>query len=90
MKTIWKFPLRVTDSQRIEMPRGAEILTAQTQNGQGYLWALVDPEAVDTEMRTIEIHGTGNPILEGNNRERRYVATFQQLAFVWHVFERID
>lgn len=31
MKTIWKFPLAVTDSQRIGMPSGAEILTVQSK-----------------------------------------------------------
>lgn len=87
MKTIWKFNLVVTDRQRIEMPKGAQVLTVQLQDGWPRLWALVElDEASLTEMRTFEIHGTGNPIDDG---ERHYIATFQQPPFVWHVFERL-
>lgn len=87
MKTIWKFTLTITDGQRINMPAGAEILCVQMQGNQPQLWALVDlSEDNLTEMRAIEIHGTGNPIPGG---QRRYIGTFQQFRFVWHVFERI-
>lgn len=89
MKTIWKFPLDITDSQTILMPKGAELLIAQLQGGQGCLWALVD-DAAPREERTIEIHGTGNPIHQDMGIERKYIGTFQQEAFVWHVFERIN
>lgn len=87
MQTIWKFNLVVTDRQRIEMPAGSQILCVQTQDNQPRLWALVDlSEGNLTQMRMIEIHGTGNPIPEGR---RRYVGTFQQGMFVWHVFEAL-
>lgn len=90
MTTIWKFLLRLEDSQRIEMPSGAEILTVQLQDQQPCLWAVVDVfDGSLTEMRTIEIHGTGNPIENGTIIPRRYIATFQQPPFVWHVFERL-
>jgi hypothetical protein len=88
MKTIWKFNLTLTDSQYIKMPKAAEILTIQRQNEQACLWALVNPNA-EKETRYFEIHGTGNPILESDNRERKYIGTFQQPLFVWHVFERV-
>lgn len=88
MKTIWKFPLLVTDLCRIQIPKNAEVLTVQRQNEQVCLWALVDPEA-NKETRYFEVHGTGNPILESDNRERRYIGTFQAAPFVWHVFERL-
>jgi hypothetical protein len=88
MKTIWKFTLALTDSQRIEMPEDAEILTVQLQGETIQLWAVVDPGKADnTEMRTFEIHGTGNPIGDG---VREYITTFQQPPFVWHVFERVE
>lgn len=41
MKTIWKFELKVGDKQTVEMPEGAEILTAQFQGDTLCLWALV-------------------------------------------------
>lgn len=43
MKTIYKYPLDVTDRQVIAMPEDAEILTVQVQNGKPMLWAVVDP-----------------------------------------------
>ena len=42
MKTIWKYPLRIRDWVRLEMPRGAEILCVQVQGLTPCLWALVD------------------------------------------------
>lgn len=86
MDTIWKFPLTLTDVQEIILPAGARLLTVQLQDNVPCLWALVNDYIGLTQVRTIEIHGTGNPI-EGNH-QRRYIATFQQPPFVWHVFER--
>jgi len=84
--TIWKFPIKITEVQRVEMPIGAEILSAQMQNGDLCLWALVSP-ASNKEMRIIEIHGTGNYIVPAN---RKFIGAAQMLgALVWHVFESI-
>jgi len=86
-KTIWKFLLEVKDTQIIEMPKKAELLTVQMQNGIACLWAMVDPNE-ETERRLIEIIGTGNPVEMGI--ERKYIATFQlhEGQLVFHVFER--
>jgi hypothetical protein len=89
MKTIWKFPLKVDDVQLVPMPMGAEVLTMQIQDGQPCLWALVDG-GERQEQRLIEIFGTGNPIHEDAGIQRRYIGTFQQSPFVWHVFERTN
>lgn len=89
MKTIWKFRLSITSPQRVQMPEGAEILTVQEQDGIGCLWAMVDTEKA-VVPRYIEIHGTGNPIHVDMAVERRYIGTFQQPPFVWHVFERLQ
>lgn len=83
-KTIWKFELRPAIT-KIEMPEGAQVLTAQMQGNQLCLWALVDPGA-KKETRTFEVFGTGHPINEGNIM---YITTFQMSggAFIFHVFE---
>lgn len=87
-KTIWKFPLKKTDTQNIDIPKGAEILTVQAQGEIPFLWALVDPQ---TEMgnRTIEIFGTGHPVLYDMGVSRKYISTFQLFGgtLVLHVFE---
>jgi len=87
-KTIWKFPLKVTDGQNISMPVGSEILTVQTQNEEPCLWALVDPKAT-TEIRFFEIFGTGHPVGYDMGVSRKYISTFQLRggALVFHVFE---
>lgn len=88
MKTIWKFPIYVIDSQPVKMPKGAEILTVQLQGNQPCIWAMVDDRA-QPETRTIEVHGTGNAIRQDMGISRKYIGTFQAEPFVWHVFERI-
>ena len=88
MTTIWKFPLTVTDSQRVEMPEGAQLLTVQLQGNQPCLWAVVDSDN-ETEDRYFEIYDTGNPIRGDINETAKYIATFQQGPFVWHVFETL-
>jgi hypothetical protein len=89
MATIYKYPLDLVDGQVVSMPEGAEILTAQEQHNQLWIWALVNPDR-PTSNRIFEIHSTGNPIAVDMGVERRYVATVQERQFVWHVFERLN
>lgn len=86
MKRIFKYPLKVTDLQKISMPKDSTLLTVQVQKGIPCLWALVDMDK-ETEKRLIGIIGTGNPVPEN---VLRYIGTFQALEnnwFVGHVFE---
>ncbi len=82
--TIWKFPLQLTDTQKIPMPKDAQILSAQVQDGTLCIWALVDPDR-PKEERKIEIHGTGNASV--NLLPKTFIGTAQMGMFVWHVFE---
>lgn len=98
MKTIYKYPLKVTDFQEIELPEGAEILSVQTQIlGSGKrlfvsdrqelcLWAMVDPDN-PLVPRRIRIFGTGNPM--EYEHELKFIGTCQMHngALIWHVFE---
>jgi hypothetical protein len=88
MKTIWKFPIEVTDFQVIKMPDDAQILAVQTQHERPCLWAIVDDvAALNSQVRTIEVFGTGHPMDE---MPRQYIGTFQIRggSLVFHVFER--
>ena len=89
-KVIWKFKLEITGTQKIEMPIGADILTVQTQGGKAYFWALVDP-ALEKEIRTFEVFGTGHPIMYGRGVSRIHIETCQlgEGSFVFHVFETL-
>jgi hypothetical protein len=88
MKTIWKFPLQVTDSQDINVPIGAKILSLQMQAGVPCIWALVDPKA-GTYPMTIVMYGTGHEIHDMNSLH--YLGSFQLYAgaLVFHAFQQM-
>jgi hypothetical protein len=89
MKTIWKYELEIKDEQEVMMPKGAEILIAQTQKKLLCIWALVDPLVSTLEIRYIGIYGTGNPMPD---KERmQYISTFQLYdgTLIFHIFELI-
>ena len=81
---VWKSPLEVTDSQVLELPAGAQLLSVQVQHGSPQIWALVDP-SLYTEPRQIRIVGTGHSAADVG----RFIDTFQVQggSLVFHVFE---
>jgi len=83
-RTVWKFPLRVSDVQPVTMPAGARILHVAEQFGDLCLWALVDPDA-PKETRVIAICGTGHPAPD----DGRHIGSvmLHGSALVFHVFE---
>lgn len=83
MKTIWKFPLEVTDRQSIELPAQYEFLSVADQGGQLCLWAEVETTG-ESVVRTIWIVGTGNPIPKV---AAAFIGTVLMPPFVWHVYE---
>lgn len=86
MKTIWKFPLQIIDTQTIEMPIGAEILCVQMQGSDPCLWAIVnDHESIPKMNITIRTYGIGHPI---DSIKEQYIGTYQSLSgqLVFHVF----
>jgi len=85
MQAIWKFPLEVTDSWRVEMPAGADVLTVQTQRDKPFLWAIVDTEE-EVVVRTFATYGTGH---EHFSISGQYVGTYklENDFFVFHVFD---
>lgn len=85
MKTILKYPLEITDEQRIEMPEGAQILCAQMQGESLVLWANVERYAPKRSV-LIVITGTG---LQSPDGSFSYVSTVQlDECRVWHVFQK--
>jgi hypothetical protein len=85
MKTIYKYPLTTGDSVTIYLPKGAEVLTVQTQAGLPCVWAKVDTASM-SEFHRFYVRGTGHE-LTGN--EGAYVGTFQVYdgELVFHLFE---
>lgn len=89
--TIWKYPLEAEDEQVMAMPKGARILTVQTQNETPCLWAMVNPTEARIEKRKIYTHGTGHPVADDPDT-LAYLGTYQLRggALVFHVFERFE
>lgn len=84
MKTIYKYPVPVADSFSIFLPKGAEILTVQTQGEGAYVWAIVEPGG-GVRKRDFCLRGTGHPLGDVG----RYIGTFQLRggSIVFHLFE---
>lgn len=85
MKTIHKFGLEI-GSNSLDLPDGAQVLTAQEQGGRIQMWVLVNPEVKHLQHRKFHVYGTGDtlPVNPG-----RYIATVQRGWTVWHVFEEV-
>lgn len=86
---IFKYSLALTRVQGVSMPRNAQILSVQYQEGLLCMWALVDG-AAEPVKREICIYGTGHEVFVAPTRRAvllSYVGTVQQGPFVWHVFD---
>jgi len=77
---IFKYTLKLTDEQLIEIPRNHKILTAQMQGGRVCVWAAVEIEG-DKVFRNFIIVGTGYDM-----PDEGYIATVQDGNLVWHIF----
>ncbi len=84
MKTVYKYRLTGKYTTTLQLPKQAQILSVQMQEGVPTLWALVDPTE-ELIPRYFSIVGTGWEIEE----EVTHIGTFMEGAFVWHVFEII-
>lgn len=84
---VWKFklPNPGSDDPWIEMPKDAVPLHVAAQDGIGYLWAKVNPEARKVR-RYVPVYGTGWPI----DGYPTYLGTLHIEWTVWHVFFGIE
>lgn len=90
MKRIFKYALRTTDIQIVHMPKDAEVLTVQVQNGIPCIWAIVGESDPLVRME-VETFGTGRTMPESPLRNRKYIGTYQldDGRIVFHVFVRV-
>ena len=91
MKTIYKYPLQLLDTQEVKLPKWCTPLSAQMQNGEIVMWALVDT-AEPLVSAMVTIIGTGDENIPHSfyvGREHNlFLGTLQDRSFVWHVFIR--
>jgi len=93
MKTIHKYEVFIYEEKfKLRLPKGAMILSFQTQRFVPILWAMIDTDAVN-EDRKFRLYGTGHPIADiPKDANLHYIGTTQQSqapALVWHLFEEV-
>lgn len=90
MKTIWKYPIPVTDEFELEMSIGARVIAVDAQHDTPCIWALVDPGAPTWPVR-FSVKGTGHPFPD-HEYYSRHIGTFQLEggALVFHLFQHED
>ena len=85
---IWKFPVKPEMS--LSLPRGAQILTVQSQHGTPQMWVQIDTEAPPREeTRHFVAFGTGDRF---DSAGLTYIGTFQVESgmLVFHLYERTE
>lgn len=80
---VWKYVMPERDC-RIEVPKGARILSCQMQAQRFCLWFLIDEDQEETESRRFVAVWTGRDIPFA---DLMYLATVQSDGIVHHVFE---
>jgi hypothetical protein len=85
MKTVFKYPLTITDLQLFNLPAGATFLHAGPDPyGDICLWAAVDTNE-PIEPVKIRVVGTGNAMPDSEQLE--FIGTVLDRMYVWHVFK---
>ena len=87
MKTIYKYPLEITDFQDIQTIEGAKPLCVKLQNEVPCLWCLVETDA-KPDILTIRCAGTGHDMKVKRYSDVEYIDTVLMLrdSFVFHFF----
>ena len=83
-RTIYKYPLRLTEKQKVLLPLHSRLISVESINEQLYLYTMIDPEQTRTCNVEILIYGTGHvfdSLLSFNHLD-----TVVEHGFVWHVF----
>lgn len=85
IKQIWKYKLDSVHNE-IQIPLDGKVLAVQTQNEIPHIWVLVNSDN-EVQTRTFTVVGTGHSFDDTN---KKYIGTFQDGPFVWHLFEIVS
>ena len=87
---IYKYGLH-SHNCNVDLPVHSKVLTVQLQNGMPHIWVLAHTEDLkETSTRFFKTFGTGETITARQGWRRVYIGTYQQGAYVWHVFEEVE
>jgi len=62
MNKIYKYSIPTKEKYEIELPLGAKIIRVEDVDGLFFLWAIVNTEETQNEIRSLEFYKTGQPI----------------------------
>ena len=83
MKTVYKFKVN-SENCRVEIPVGAQILSAGAQALDLFVWAIVETDETQWKMVDMTIVGTGHPL---PRKLGKFLSTVQmEHGLVFHVF----
>lgn len=87
MKVIHKYPIQIIDHQFIETHEDYFILSVKMQNGEPFIWVVVDTDKPKARLE-LGVYGTGSPIVTDIYTLSFIDTLFTgQAQYVWHVFE---
>lgn len=87
MLTIYKYPVELSEFFIIDMPDGAEVMSAQMQDGKPVMWVKVDTRH-DNVPYKFGLYGTSHPIWD-QVADAPFIDTLQFTAsgsLVFHLF----
>jgi hypothetical protein len=89
IKKIFKYGPLTLGGCNINLPKGAQILHADSQKGNIFIWALVDPFCKAVDIRHFEVFGTGHNFDYDMGVSREHIGTVKMDGdnFIFHVFE---
>ena len=85
---IYKYPLKVEDSQTIVLPKDAKILSLQVQREVPCIWVLADFMELQKVAYRFNTYGTGYQVPGVDPASQTFVGSYQLQngALVFHVF----
>ena len=95
-RTIFKYQMLVQEYFTMRLPKGAEIIRMDGQDGKLWLWAVVDTEAPD-EARTFHMVKCGGAMPRIRSKKEGFslvyrgcCAIFIQQELMLYVFEEVE
>lgn len=88
--TIWKYPLNPHSGEsNIEMPMYSIPLSVQVINDEPVIYALVNLDEKEKEVRTFRCIWTGeeSEVINPRSALMHYMGTFVMNSLVYHVFQ---
>lgn len=94
MRTIFKYPVPITDRFSVTMPGAIKVLPAEVQGtaSESFMWVEVDPEGAEAEHH-FAVVGTGGMIPSTHSDAAGgmvvcadHLKTWQAPPFVWHLY----